>query len=376
MQNTESFGRGNIWETITSIQSVPFTLNVSYVPENENQYITISPDTVNEEIFYYTTKTWTVWGAGTLNITARGYNKENSSTDSWNQKEHDINSVYKLALNHVIINGKADLTDLASNTNWEGASLIWIEDAAWDFTATDVEWALAELALWAPWVADASETVAGKVEISTDAELGAWTSTGWTWARLIVSNNNTSTTQVTNKVPVLDANGRVVPFINGQADGSSTTTEKGLVETATDSEMITGTDVDKHPTPAQVGWPWHMFFGYETYYEDSAQVSQWDGAPLAQMKSYTAQVDWTFHLRINAREWSGFGWTIFVYKNGSPVSWDLWLTFPASDSDYTLRDIVSTDTIEIWGQDTVVINNVEVQGNLQRKNITGTTVVT
>ena len=78
MQTTESFWRGRIADAITPTQTVPFTLAVSKVPNNENQYITISPDTENEEIFYYTTTSWTIWEAGTLNITKIGIKQENN----------------------------------------------------------------------------------------------------------------------------------------------------------------------------------------------------------------------------------------------------------------------------------------------------------
>ena len=111
-QLTESFGRGKVAETILSSQTVPFTLNVSKVPNNENQYITISPDTINEEIFFYTTKTWTVGEAWTLNITWRGYYPYGAASQHTNNyKEHDENSEFKIALNHIIIDNKADLDD-------------------------------------------------------------------------------------------------------------------------------------------------------------------------------------------------------------------------------------------------------------------------
>jgi hypothetical protein len=53
--NTESFLRGRIGQAILSSDTPPFSLRVSSVPKNTNQYITINPDTENEEIFYYTT---------------------------------------------------------------------------------------------------------------------------------------------------------------------------------------------------------------------------------------------------------------------------------------------------------------------------------
>lgn len=218
MQTTESFWRGNIWQTITQSTTVPFTLNVSYIPENDNQYITISPDTVNEEIFYYTTKNGTAWGAGTLNITARGYNKHNSLTDVSNQKEHDINSEFKLSSNHLILNEKVDKTTLASTANWEGASTIWVEDSEGYFNSTDVEWALEELAVGAPWVADANETIAGKVELATELERSAGTSIGSTGARLVPTNDSLvktySGSSDKNKIPLLNSSWLIEEFIS------------------------------------------------------------------------------------------------------------------------------------------------------------------
>ena len=118
MTNTESFLRWRIGISILSTQTVPFTLPVSVVPKNDNQFITISPDTENEEIFYYTTRTWTAGQQWTIQITARWYNKNNNTTDNSNYKEHKINDVFKWALNHIIINDKSSLSE--NNTfNWD-----------------------------------------------------------------------------------------------------------------------------------------------------------------------------------------------------------------------------------------------------------------
>jgi hypothetical protein len=118
-----------VGQTITASQTVPFDLTVSYIPTNDNQFITASPDTNNEEIFRYTTSTGTAGGAGVLTITGRGYNKHNSTQDVANNREHDINSIFKLANNHIILNEKVDKTDLVSVANGEGASTIGVEDS-------------------------------------------------------------------------------------------------------------------------------------------------------------------------------------------------------------------------------------------------------
>lgn len=275
MQNTESFGRWNIGQTLTATQTPPFTLKVSYVPFNESEYITINPDTVNEEIIFYTTKTGTSGGAGTINVTARGYNKHNTSTDVANQREHDINSIFKLTDNHIILAGKADILDLASTSASKGASTIGVQDAGTYFVSTNVEWALQELAAGAPWVANASETVAGKVELATDSELGALTSTGGTGARLGLSTSNATITQVANKLPVTDANGRLIKYLNSQADGASSTSEKGLVEMATDSEATTGVDQTRYINSKQVKdnyeWISQIVYGWLFLFDDTSK---------------------------------------------------------------------------------------------------------
>jgi len=118
-------------DTITSTEAVPFALRVSKLPVNDDQFLTINPDTDNEEIFFYTTTTGTAGEAGTIQITGRGYNVENETQDSGNQNAHDENSEFKLALNHIIINRKADT--LTTNTfdldqTFEGDILFTTDD--------------------------------------------------------------------------------------------------------------------------------------------------------------------------------------------------------------------------------------------------------
>lgn len=106
---TESFGRWRIAQTVLPDESVPFDLKVSKLPVEENQFITIDPDSPNEEIFFYTTITWTPGEAWIITVTGRGYNVNDDVQDISNQREHEENAEFKLALNHIIINNKADL---------------------------------------------------------------------------------------------------------------------------------------------------------------------------------------------------------------------------------------------------------------------------
>lgn len=248
MTHTESFGRGRIAESILDDTSVPFTLKVSKIPIEENQYITIDPDTNNEEILFYTTKAWTIGEAGTINITWRGFNAADSNVNVLNQREHDENSEYKLALNHIIINDKVDKSidnDITANIEFSGNTAIglnWVNNlttAERDALSANngaliynVDTNVIQQYVSGAWTdvgntgtPDASETVAGKVEMATQAQYDAKTDIGETGAKLI---------------PQM-----------GQMPVTATETVEGLVEKATDGEVIAGTDNVNYTTPKQ-----------------------------------------------------------------------------------------------------------------------------
>ena len=63
-------------------------------------------------------------------------------------------------------------------------------------------------------VVNASTTVAGKVQEATDANIASATEIGSSGAPLAVNPKSTSTTAVAGKIPVLDSNGTVLPFIS------------------------------------------------------------------------------------------------------------------------------------------------------------------
>lgn len=245
MAITESFGRGRIAESILDTTAVPFTLKISKVPVTDNQFITINPDTTREEIFFYTTTTWTAWEAWTLNVTWRWYNVNNDTQASGNQNQHDENSEYKLALNHIIINDKVDMklnnvveSEIKFNSTTEHGLVVnnmttterdAITAENWNIIYNSTTNVLQQYISWAwsdigsTWVADASETVAGKVEMATNAEAIAWTDVWSTWAPLAIKPS-----QLVAATP------------------SATTTTEGLVELATDAEALAWTDETRY----------------------------------------------------------------------------------------------------------------------------------
>lgn len=141
--------------------------------------------------------------------------------------------------------------------------------------------------LWGAWVdvgtgatfVNASTTVAGKVEIATDAEVTAWTWTGWTGAVLSVTptqvNKSVSlaTTDTTSDetdyyvfqdAAASDVNKKILKS-DLRNDLAASDTLKGTVEQATDAEIVTWTDTTRMVNPSQlktvvwhtsISWAW------------------------------------------------------------------------------------------------------------------------
>lgn len=250
MTRTESFGRGRIVESILDTTSVPFTLKISKVPVEDNQFITINPDTTSEEIFFYTTRVWTAGEAWTINITNRWYNVNNDTQLVGNQREHDENSEYKLALNHIIINDKLDKsTDnvLTADIQFTWTDTIWLNGlnnlttvqrdlltpnngALIYNTDTNVNqqflaWAWSDVGNTG--TPDASETVAGKIEMATQ-------------------------TQYDNKTLTWETGAFLVPQMD-QLPITATEAVEWLVERATDTEAQTWTDTTRFINSKQLG---------------------------------------------------------------------------------------------------------------------------
>lgn len=110
--------------------------------------------------------------------------------------------------------------------------------------------------------ANASDTVAGKVEIATQAEFDAWTATGWTWASVVATNDqirkqiNTATAKTTpvnaDSIGISDSAASWVikkttlTELKAASDMQATTTTSWFVEMATDAEVATWTDETRY----------------------------------------------------------------------------------------------------------------------------------
>lgn len=117
-------------------------------------------------------------------------------------------------------------------------------------------------------VANASETVAGKVEISTQVEFDAGTATGWTWAPVVATNDqirkqiNTATAKTTpvnaDSIGIADSAASWVikkttlTQLKAASDMQATTTTSWFVEMATDAEALAGTDETRYINSKQL----------------------------------------------------------------------------------------------------------------------------
>lgn len=75
----ESFYRATIRQSISKTQSVPFSLKLSKLPKLSTWLLTISPNTAEEEIVYYTTPDVTTTS---VTVTIRGINPSSQSLDT------------------------------------------------------------------------------------------------------------------------------------------------------------------------------------------------------------------------------------------------------------------------------------------------------
>lgn len=101
--------------------------------------------------------------------------------------------------------------------------------------------------VWGAWSAvsagstqaNASTTVAGKVELATAAERATWTAIGWTGATLVPTNDalvkTSSGASDENKIPVLNSNGKIDAFV-------TKTSEKTEATTISDTDIISIND--------------------------------------------------------------------------------------------------------------------------------------
>lgn len=214
--------------------------------------------------------------ANTFNITNVTLNKGAGS--SYSQETHAVGSVVRISDNFefwselvTAINTKVD-----GNVRWFPA---YADDTARDAAITTpvngmmiyntadgvlqqyISGGWADVDAWS--TPNASETVAGKVEIATDAEITSWSWTWVTWAVLSVTptqlkksislKNSISSTDETDEFVVNDGwEDKRITKANLRDDLAASTTVKGTVEMCTDAEAAAGTDETRYINAKQL----------------------------------------------------------------------------------------------------------------------------
>ena len=228
MQYTaESFYRAKTRQSLSSTSLPPFNQKVSKVPLNTSGFVTLDPNTSNEELCFYNGIDSTNL---TITITIRGI-KHNATTlttdgagaatgdynNSDYMKPHTQNAVIRGDINQLHINQMDAYFNLSENetVSWD-TTFNWAVSTTKSFKvpvyadATARDAAIPSPANWmiiyntalgilqqyisGAWASFASGTTvnadtstAGKVEMATTSEFLQWTSTWGTWASLVVT---------------------------------------------------------------------------------------------------------------------------------------------------------------------------------------------
>lgn len=256
------------WTWGTGTVNVSTTPNFTF-PSGVTTYIVVNPWKSNMQIaeinaYDGSAKTLTV-----SNITLEKWASINSTAQThnvWSEVIISDNYAYWDAI-LTAINSKLDndadwswsaATDYAwmtakSLTTAQRTALTWVNG----MIVLDTDLGVLYQYIWGAWstfatwtTSNASETVAGKIEIATVAEQGTATSTGWSWAVLVMANENLVKTTAwawdENKVWVLNAS-----WVYDDLVSTASETTPWLVEKATDAEVITWTDTTRYISPSQ-----------------------------------------------------------------------------------------------------------------------------
>lgn len=275
---------------------------------------------------------------------------------------------YITALDFDLLDKDWDTNTVSSNITYSGDNIsTWSFDMQWEFklpvfadtTARDlvytspVEWDKCIITGtgeqyyegWAwntLWVGtptpNGSITVAGKFQSATPTERASWDTTWSTWALLIPTNDAlVKTPDVTpandeNKIPVLNSSWKVDDFVS---DASTTT--KGIVEMATDSEASTWTDETRYINAKQAKDNYEIVFPWTdvTYFDSPWIDSIFDTTSYTTLKSYTTTKSGTYRIQYTiSASWSSGQWRILIdwlsslevwASSGSTesITWDL-----------------------------------------------------
>jgi len=262
------------WDWAVWTINVNATPNFTF-PAGVTTYIVVNPTNSLIQIAEIDSYDPVLKTLNVTNITLEKWASVNSTAQT-----HPVNSKIIISDNYqfwkdiqTAINSKIDADDwlwviyadpaardaaLPSPTNWMQVYVT----SLWLFTDY-IWWAWTNRATWS--TPNADTTTSWKVEIATDAEVTAWTWTGWSWAVLSITPTqankliNLATTDITSDetdyygfsdVAAGGVNKKILKS-NMRNDFAADETKKWMVERATDAEADAWTDTTRYITPAQ-----------------------------------------------------------------------------------------------------------------------------
>jgi len=303
------------------VSSWDTTIEVSEAPTATEWSMKITQWNI-EEWIYYTGVSWTTltWVTRSLSKTAA------TMTSTWSWEDFIAGAEIKMVLMHWQLIDKTEATQSLqeaktyADTTARDAALWWDWAATLAYTDvyTTAEWLHRNYNLsTAQWESvdtwtttpNASATVAGKVEIATDAEVTASTDTWWTWATLSVKPSQLNPNLFTSK------------------SSGITTSDKLLISDVADSnnpKSITINDikllVDLLPLTAWEDitawevvrmWRWNFSFTKQQLLSDTLDaITAWSTATVV---SFTCDSDFTLDTVELYWEWQGSNTNVEVY---------------------------------------------------------------
>lgn len=182
--------------------------------------------------------------------------------------------------------------------------------------------------VWGTWVdratgttSNASTTVSGKVEISTQTETEDQTATWWTWAIIVPTNATINPNNITSTAP---ATGDKISFADiSNSNKLRSTTIQTAVDTArplaTNTEASTGTGTTQSITPAQLKkYFWPEPSAGTTYTASSATGTLWSTSwtTYLQARIWTIARTGTYTVEFSVSAGAWVTWYGRIYKNG------------------------------------------------------------
>lgn len=374
----ESFYRTVLAQDVIATATAPFNVKVQRVPTLTSGFVTVSPNTDYEEIMYYDSVDAV---NKTVHILHRGIKPtatamESTGVDYDNPsfyKAHTLGDAFRGDVNNVHLNryevtkmgkeggtftggikfsGTSNLGITVSNLTETERDALSPTNGTIIFNTTSGTFQSYSGGAWTDVASgatpNASETVSGKVEVATQAEVDAGTEVGETGAILIVSPK----TLVQNNTNTKASNAEANAGADDTKWMSPATTQSKIDYTrASDSEAQVGTDTIKFVTPKQMkdNYGTTAFASDVIIASSNAYVST-TSTSYVKLKEMVCNKTGTYRIKFTMNG-INVGVPVYgrIYKNGTAVGTERTCT----DTPVTFtEDVAFTvgDLIQIYGK--------------------------